>query len=218
MSAPAPALAEHFDSFEHQRDASLLGMWVFLAAEAVFFGALILGYVEFRHAYPAEFDAASNHTKIVLGTLNTALLLSSSLFMALAVHAAQEGRRDRLVLSLVATMILGAAFLAVKFTEYSLEWREHLVPGPGFQWEGAGPRHAELFFVCYFTMTGFHALHLLIGIGLLGFLTRKALAGGFSPANYNAVEVGGLYWHFVDVVWVFLFPLLYLLGRHGPHA
>jgi len=214
----APALAEHFDSFEHQRESSVLGMWVFLGAEMVFFGGAILGFVEFRHAYVADFDAASNHTKIVLGTVNTAVLLTSSLFMALAVHAAQEGRNVRLLGFLAVTMLLGAGFLAIKFTEYSLEYREGLVPGARFRMEGADPRHAQLFFVCYFAMTGIHALHLVIGIGLLGFLCLRTLTGKVSPENHNAVEGVGLYWHFVDIVWIFLFPLLYLLGRHADHG
>jgi cytochrome c oxidase subunit 3 len=218
MASAAPVLAEHFDSFEHQRESSVLGMWVFLGAEMIFFGGAILGFVEFRHAYVADFNAASNHTKIVLGTVNTAVLLTSSLFMALAVHAAQEGKNRRLLGCLLVTMLLGAGFLAIKFTEYSLEYREHLVPGPGFSMEGADPRHAQLFFACYFTLTGFHALHMVIGIGLLGMLALRTLAGKVSPENHNAVEVGGLYWHFVDIVWIFLFPLLYLLGRHSGHA
>lgn len=218
MSRSTTALAEPFDDFEHQRESALLGMWIFLAAEMIFFGGVILGYVEFRHAYPRDFDVASNHTKIVLGSVNTAVLLTSSLFMALAVHSAQEGKRSRLVAFLVATMALGMVFLVIKVTEYYLEYREQLIPGPGFRIDGADPRHAQLFFLSYFTMTGIHALHLLIGIGLLGFLTLGAMRGRFTPGNHNAVEVGGLYWHFVDIVWIFLFPLLYLLGRHVHHG
>jgi len=214
----SPALAEHFDSYEHQRESSVLGMWVFLAAEMVLFGGLIVGFLEFRSSHPQDFNIASNHTKFALGTLNTAVLLTSSLFMALAVHAAQEGRTGRLLLFLGVTMALGTVFLAIKFTEYYLEWREHLVPGSGFRIEGADPSHAQLFFMCYFTMTGFHALHMIVGIGLLSYLAWRALAGAFSPLNHNAVEVGGLYWHFVDIVWIFLYPLLYLLGRHTSHV
>jgi cytochrome c oxidase subunit 3 len=218
MRSSAPALAEQFDSFEHQRESSVLGMWVFLGAEMIFFGGAILGFVEFRHAYVADFNAASNHTKIVLGTVNTAVLLTSSLFMALAVHAAQEGKNRRLLGFLAATMLLGTAFLAVKFAEYYLEVVEGLVPGPRFRMDGADSRHAQLFFVCYFTMTGVHALHLIIGIALLGFLGLRTLGGKVTPQNHNVVEVGGLYWHFVDIVWIFLFPLLYLLGRHAGHG
>src|SRR5689334_13186904 len=135
MSGSTVGLAEHFDSFEHQRESSVLGMWVFLGAEMVFFGGAILGFVEFRHAYVLDFVAASNHTKIVLGTLNTAVLLTSSLFMALAVHAAQEGKKRRLLGFLLITMLLGTAFLAIKVTEYYLEYREGLVPGPKFRME-----------------------------------------------------------------------------------
>jgi cytochrome c oxidase subunit III len=214
----SPALAGHFDDLEQQRDTAVLGMWVFLAAEMIFFGAIFLGFVEFRHSCPRDFAVASNHTKIVLGTLNTLILLTSSLSMALSVHAAQQGKTGRLIGFLVVTMVLGTAFLGIKFVEYYLEYHEGLVPGPRFRLQGADLRRAQLFFLCYFAMTGIHALHLLIGIGLLGFLAVKARAGRFTPQNHNAVEVGGLYWHFVDVVWIFLFPLLYLLGRHVNHG
>src|SRR5204863_4571333 len=129
--------------------------------------------------------------------------------MALAVHAAKEGKNLKLVAWLVATMALGVAFLAIKFSEYYLEYRENLVPGAGFVMEGVDPQHAQLFFFCYFSMTGIHALHLAIGMGLLGFLALRALGGAFTPENHNAIEAGGLYWHFVDIVWIFLFPLLY---------
>jgi cytochrome c oxidase subunit 3 len=218
MTRPAPGLAGHFDSFEHQRECSVLGMWIFLGAEMIFFGGAVLGFIEFRHAYVADFNAASNHTKIVLGTLNTAILLTSSLFMALAVHAAQQGRRRPLAGFLVLTLLLGTVFLGIKGAEYYHEYREHLVPGAGFRMAGADPGHAQLFFLAYFTMTGMHAIHVIIGIALLGVLTLRALQGRFSRENHNAVEVGGLYWHFVDVVWIFLFPLLYLLGRHAAHG
>jgi cytochrome c oxidase subunit 3 len=211
-------LAHHFDDHEQQQESATLGMWVFLAAEIVFFGALILSFVYYRIAYPEDFGLASNHTKVVLGTVNTAVLLSSSLFVALAVHAAKQEKTGDLVLNLLVTIVLGTLFLGIKFTEYYEEIQENLVPGPGFRMAGADPRHAQLFFLFYFIMTGFHALHVLVGIGLLIWVAGKAFAGQFTRENYNAVEVTGLYWHFVDVVWIFLFPLLYLLGRHLHHA
>jgi cytochrome c oxidase subunit 3 len=193
-------------------------MWLFLAAEIIFFGAIIMCFVYYRCAYPRDFGLASNHTKVVLGTLNTAVLLSSSLFVALAVHAAREGKSGGVVVHLLLCVVLGIVFLGIKFTEYHLEYREGLLPGRGFAIRGVDLAHAKLFFLFYFIMTGIHALHVLIGIGLLSVIAWKALVGAYSPRNYNAVEVSGLYWHFVDVVWIFLFPLLYLMGRHLYHG
>ncbi|MBV8882328.1 MAG: cytochrome c oxidase subunit 3 [Planctomycetaceae bacterium] len=203
MSAPEPGAA-HFDSLEHQRDTSVQGMWVFLAAETIFFGGAFLAFTEFGRTYAADFAAAGNRTNLTLGAANTGILLTSSLFMALAVRG---GNPTRTVASLLVTMLLGIVFLGLKFTEYALDFREGLLPGAGFRFEGADRRHAQLFFLFYFVMTGIHALHLIIGIGLLGWLARR-------PRRAHALEVGGLYWHFVDVVWIFLFPLLYLPGRH----
>jgi cytochrome c oxidase subunit 3 len=211
-------LAEQFDDHEQQRESAALGMWVFLAAEIIFFGAIILSFSYYRLAYPRDFGLASNHTKVVLGTVNTAVLLSSSLFVALAVRAARRERTGTLVVCLLITVALAVAFLAIKFTEYYLEYEEHLVPGPGFQVSGVDPSHAKLFFLFYFIMTGIHALHVLIGIGLLSVIAGKAFVGTYSRLNHNAVEVSGLYWHFVDIVWIFLFPLLYLMGRHLHHG
>ena len=202
---PSQAVAgEPFDPVEHQRQTAVLGMWLFLAAETVFFGGAILAFTEFKLAYSGDFAVASNRTNLALGTLNTAVLLTSSLCMALAVREEGKGRAR---LWLFLTMVLGTAFLGIKMLEYAGDFREHLLPGSGFQFQGADSRHAQMFFLLYFTMTGIHALHLIIGIGLLGFL----VLGSLRP---HAVEVAGLYWHFVDVVWIFLFPLLYLLGRH----
>src|SRR6185369_14628475 len=180
--------------------------------EIIFFGALILSFLYYRLSFPGEFRAAGNHTKVVLGTVNTAILLTSSLLVALAVHSARKERAGAVTLYLAFTAALGIAFLAVTFTEYREEYLEHLVPGPGFRIEGVEASRAKLFFIFYFVMTGIHALHVLIGIGLLSVIAWNALRGEYTRENHNAVEVGGLYWHFVDVVWIFLFPLLYLLG------
>ena len=207
-------LAEPYDDPEQQRESATLGMWIFLAAEIVFFGAIILSFAYYRLSYPRDFGLAGNHTKVVLGTVNTAVLLTSSLFVALAVHAARHEKSGAIVLYLLLTVGLGIAFLGIKFTEYYEEYKEHLLPGPGFEIPGVDRNHAELFFIFYFIMTGIHALHVLIGIGLLGTIAWKAFVGAYTRENHNAVEVSGLYWHFVDIVWIFLFPLLYLMGRH----
>jgi cytochrome c oxidase subunit 3 len=189
-------------------------MWVFLVTEIMFFGGLFTGYAVYRAVYPEAFMAGSQHLDVWLGGINTAVLIGSSLTMALAVHSAQRGERRALVCFLLLTILLGLVFLGIKALEYSHKFEEHLVPGPGFVFEGAHARHVQLFFSCYFSMTGMHALHMVIGIGLLAVLTWQAWRGRFSPAYVTPVDLSGLYWHFVDLVWIFLFPLLYLMGRH----
>ena len=206
-------VAQQFDDYEQQQEASTLGMWVFLATEILFFGALFLGYTVYRGMYPAVYGEASRRLDIVFGTINTGVLLCSSLTMAMAVHEAQRGKRRMLILFLILTMVLGAAFLGIKFYEYYQKYQESLIPGPGFVWDGSDATHASLFFIFYFVMTGMHALHMIIGIGLMATLIVLALRGKFNAIYYAPVELGGLYWHFVDIVWVFLFPLLYLVER-----
>jgi len=208
-------VAHHFDDAGQQHEASTLGMWVFLATEVMFFGGIFAAYVVYRTFFPEAFAAASNHLDVRLGTINTAVLIGSSLTMALAVHAGQTGRPRGIVGWLLATIGLGAVFLGIKGWEYAHKFHEHLVPGPHFAWPGADPGHAEIFFGLYFTMTGVHALHMVIGIGLLSWLIRAARRDRFSAAYSTPVELVGLYWHFVDIVWIFLFPLLYLIGRHA---
>ena len=207
-------LQHHFDSMEQQRDASALGMWVFLVTEILFFGGLFLAYTVYRSQYPRAFAEASRHLDITLGTLNTAVLIISSLTMALAVYNAALGRRKAIMGFLGATMALGATFLGVKAVEYTHKFHDHLVPGPGFRFPGPDARQAEIFFSLYFAMTGLHAAHMIIGLGLLTVLVLQARKGRYGPEYYTPVEISGLYWHFVDIVWIFLFPLLYLIGRH----
>jgi cytochrome c oxidase subunit 3 len=176
---------------------------------------MFAAYATYRVLYADAFAAGSHHLDVVLGTVNTAILITSSLTMALAVHAAQVGRQGRLVAMLGCTMLLGGAFLVVKAFEYAEKFAHHLVPGPSFSWpDPAQAGNVELFYSLYFAMTGVHALHMVIGLGLLTWLLVKARRGRFSPAWSNPVEMTGLYWHFVDIVWIFLFPLLYLIGRH----
>jgi len=207
-------LAHHFDDLEQQKDAATLGMWVFLVTEILFFGGLFTAYLVYRSSYPLAWMAASHELDVVLGGVNTAVLIASSLTMVLAVHAAQTGRRRALVLFLLLTVLLGSAFLGVKVVEYHHKFVEHHVPGPSFAFPGPHGREAQLFFSLYFAMTGMHALHMVIGIVLLLNLVRQARAGRFTADYYTPVDMTGLYWHFVDIVWVFLFPLLYLVGRH----
>lgn len=205
--------AHHFDDLEQQRRAGTLGMWGFLITEVMFFGGLFTGYAYYRYRFTKAFEAASHHLDIVLGTINTAVLIGSSLTMVLAVHAAQTGHRKGIVRNLLLTILLGTVFLGIKAVEYGHKWHEHHVPGPHFHWTqdaNAGP--AQLFFSFYFAMTGMHALHMVIGMGLIGVFAWLAHRGRFTPANYTGVENLGLYWHFVDLIWIFLFPLLYLMG------
>jgi cytochrome c oxidase subunit 3 len=207
------ALAEQFDDLQQQHEASSLGMWLFLATEVMFFGGLFAAYVVFRNFYLPAFEAGSRLLDVRIGALNTALLLCSSLTMALAVRAAELGKKRALTTFLLLTLLMGFAFVAIKV---GLEWRHDYLEGlaPGVHWTFHGPdsRHLQLFFCFYFFFTGIHALHMVIGVGLLTVLIMMAGRGRFSPQRYNPVEMVGLYWHFVDIIWIFLFPLLYLIG------
>jgi cytochrome c oxidase subunit 3 len=215
MSESQPGLLHQFDDREQQFEASQTGMWLFLATEILFFGGTFIGYTVYREAYFEAFARASNHLDVWLGSVNTAVLICSSLSMALAVHSAQRGQRKPIVFFLLLTMALGGVFLGIKFTEYYHKYEEHLIPGLNFAFAEGHPGHAEIFFSFYFAMTGLHALHMVIGLGLLTYLTISAARDRYSPLYYTPVEMTGLYWHFVDIVWIFLFPLLYLVGRHG---
>ncbi len=208
------SLAHHFDSLEQQREAATLGMWAFLVTEILFFGGLFTVYLVYRSSYPDAFAAASHELVIWAGTTNTAVLITSSLTMALAVHAAQTGNRKLLVTLLIATIALGCVFLGIKAFEYYTEWVEHHVPGLNYDFEPQYYRNAQIFFSLYFLMTGLHALHMIIGIGIMLFMLWWSVSGVITEEYYNPIEIAGLYWHFVDIVWIFLFPLLYLIGRH----
>ncbi len=210
-----PYLQHHFDNMEKQAEASTLGMWVFLVTEIMFFGGLFMAYLVYRHASPQGFQEASHHLNIDWGAANTAILIISSLTMALAVRSAQTSQSPSTQIGwLVSTMILGASFLGIKAIEYTDKFRDHIVPGPNFHWEGLYPKPAEQFYSLYFAMTGLHALHMVIGLGIMSVITYMAWKKTFDNDYYTPVEVAGLYWHFVDIVWIFLFPLLYLIGRH----
>jgi cytochrome c oxidase subunit 3 len=200
---------------EQQREAGSIGMWVFIAQEIMFFGGLFFAYTLYRTKFPEAFAAASNHLNLTMGAINTVVLICSSLTMALAVYFAQVGKRRMQITYLTLTIILGVTFLGIKAVEYAEKFRDHLIPGFDFKWTGHGePRQVEMFYWIYFAMTGLHALHMIIGIGVIAFLIYMAWRSRFSPEYHAPVELTGLYWHFVDIIWIFLFPLLYLLGRH----
>lgn len=222
MPEAQAALAHQFEDLDQQHEADSLGMWVFLATEIMFFGGLFASYAIYRSLYLPAFEAGSRVLDVRLGATNTAVLIGSSLTMALAVWAAQTNKRRILVACLLLTMLLGLVFLGIKYVEYSQKWEDRLVPGLNYAPQGEilqhfQERHAavsqvELYFCFYFFMTGMHALHMIIGLGIMTVLVLKARRGSFSGMHHATVEVSGLYWHFVDIVWIFLFPLLYLIG------
>jgi cytochrome c oxidase subunit 3 len=212
-----PFLQHHFEDLAQQHEASILGMWMFLATEILFFGGVLAAYTIYRVMYPAGWAAGAHHQNVPVGTANTAVLLGSSLTMALAVYYAQLGRRLKTVAMIILTLILGFVFLGVKAYEYHAHYVEGLLPGAHFTYTGEHAGQVQMFMTFYFGMTGLHALHMVIGAGLLVWIAWRAWKGHFGPEYYGPVEVMGLYWHFVDIVWIFLFPLLYLIHQPGGH-
>jgi len=218
-----PKLQHHFYSMEQQLEASILGMWIFLVTEIMFFGGLFMAYIVYRTLYPQAWLDGSSALNVPLGALNTAVLICSSLTMVLAVRAAQVGSRRGQVVNLILTILFGTIFLVVKYFEYSDKFEHHLIPGPYFSTEyiehlgrtGVDPFSTQLFFSLYFIMTGIHAAHMVVGIALMSVILWMAWRGRFTPDYYGPIEISGLYGHFVDIVWIFLFPLLYLLGAHA---
>ena len=214
-AAHHPRQQHHFYSMDQQLEASILGMWIFLVTEIMFFGGLFMAYIVYRNAYPDAWAAGRNHLNVYLGGANTLVLICSSVSMALAVRCAQIGSRRGQIVNLILTILFGTAFLVVKYFEYAEKFEHHLVPGPHF--DPTLPAQQQIFFALYFIMTGIHALHMVVGIGLMLIILGMAWKGRFGPDYYGPIEVSGLYWHFVDIVWIFLFPLLYLLGFHLGH-
>jgi cytochrome c oxidase subunit 3 len=246
-----PALQHHFDSLEQQKEAATLGMWAFLITEIMLFGGIFMAYMAYRWAYPDIWEAAAPTLNTPLATVNTVVLLVSSLTVALSVNAAEEGKQRRIVVLLLATIVLGFGFLGIKGYEYAekfshcagadspIAWisgdthhevHECLVPGRNFLFpaeeegiastEGAGHSTAQnpgektpfqLFYLLYFSATGLHAIHMVIGISVMSVITWMAARGRFTPEWFTPVELGGLYWHLIDIIWVFLFPLFYLV-------
>jgi cytochrome c oxidase subunit 3 len=212
-------LEHQFENLEQQHEAATLGMWIFLATEVMFFGALFVGLAAYRHVYPVSFERASERLTWQIGAVNTVVLLCSSFTMVLAVHYARLGRRKPVAWYLAGTALLATLFLALKGLEYYTDYREWLIPGWRFRPEewtetGANPNEVQLFLLFYWVMTGLHALHVTIGIGVVTVMAVLAGRGRFSAEYYAPVDVTGLYWHFVDIVWIFLLPMLYLLGTH----
>ena len=237
-AAHPPYLRHHFESMEQQNETTSFGMWLFLLTEIMFFGGLFTAYLIYRNWYYPAFVAASHTLNIVEGSLNTLVLITSSFTMAMGVWCAETKRQKGLILALVATLILGLGFLGIKADEYHEKYVKDHIPGhtfPGHAFSAAGfvhpvaedgkpaekalapdmAAHTEVYFSLYFAMTGMHALHMIIGIALLSGMLWKATRGGYMDGNIAFVENFGLYWHFVDIVWIFLFPLLYLISRYN---
>jgi cytochrome c oxidase subunit 3 len=225
-----PQHRHHFETEEQQREAGSFGMWLFLLTEIMFFGGMFFAYLLYRNWYYDAFVAASNQLSVPLGGANTAILITSGFFMALAVWAAEVRKRGLLVIFLILTTLFGIAFIGVKADEYHEKWEKHHIPGASFDVsEFVNPaafhlkekplapdaaQKTQIFFFLYFAMTGMHALHMIIGLGLLAWLIHRSYRGDFSAGYVAPIENFGLYWHFVDIVWLFLFPLLYLINRH----
>ncbi len=210
------ALREQFDTVDQQRDASTLGMWIFLITEVMFFGGMFLAYSIYRTKFPDVFAVASTSLNVYIGATNTVVLLCSSFTMVMAVRASALRKQSALVGWLIFTLIFGITFLAVKAYECKEKFELHHVPGfanfhlNGVEQQGA----AQIFFALYFCMTGLHALHMVVGVGILSWLVWASKKGQFTRGYMTPVDISGLYWHFVDIVWIYLFPLLYLIDRH----
>lgn len=204
--------AEHFESVAQQKRAAHLGMWLFLTSEVLLFGALFGVYAGYRTEYPGDFVRAAEHNSVFIGTVNTLVLLTSSLLAAMAVHAVRRGQRRATLAFLAGTLVLALAFLVFKSVEYADHFREGILPGRHYRFHELPTRGGGLFFTLYYLMTGLHALHVMGGMAALAVASVRAARGRYGPANHTALELIVLYWHLVDVIWIFLWPLLYLVG------
>jgi cytochrome c oxidase subunit 3 len=228
----------HFESVDQQFDATNFAMWLFLVTEVMFFGGLFASYLIMRNWYYRPFVEGSHQLSIFWGTANTAVLIVSSFTMAMAVWSAEVRRKGTLLLCLSLTLLLGFVFLGIKGIEWHEKWEKHHVPGihqysiAAFLDPASDPevhkqypddqplpydlaQKTEQYFFLYFAMTGMHALHMAIGCGILIFMIVRAKAGAYTAGHVTFVENFGLYWHFVDIIWIYLFALLYLISRHG---
>jgi cytochrome c oxidase subunit 3 len=206
----------HFATVDQQMDADTLGMWTFLITEVLFFGGMFAAYAVYREMFPLAFAATSEFMNVKIGAANTAVLICSSLTMAMAVRSSQLSKRKSLIGYLFGTLFFGGIFLVVKAFEYHAKYVEHLIPGPNFHPDNLAPQfihNSQILFFLYFCMTGMHAVHMIVGVGLITFLIIMAYRNAYSADYFAPVEMIGLYWHFVDIVWIFLFPLLYLIGH-----
>lgn len=205
------ALADHFPDLDVQRDAARLGMWVFLATELLLFAALFAVYAGSRLAYAESFGLAAEHNTQWLGFTNTLVLVTSSLIVALGVWAVEHGRRRFAIGALFTTIGLGLTFLVIKGLEYRDHFHHGIFPGPAYDFDKAPGEGGQLFYTLYYVTTGLHAIHVAIGIIVLGFAAIGVVRGKLGPRRFVPVELGGMYWHLVDVIWLFVWPLFYLV-------
>lgn len=207
-----PFLQHHFREMSQQFDAAKIGMWLFLVTEVLLFGGLFVGYGIMHARHPEAFMAAHHHLDKTMGALNTVVLLISSFTMVLSVWAAQTSRKKLLILFLLLTLACAGTFMVVKYFEYSHKFHEGLLPGKYYSHKGDTVPGQFLFFSFYFMMTGLHGIHVLLGMAAIAWLVWRAAKGHFSSAYYAPVEITGLYWHLVDLIWIYLFPLMYLIS------
>jgi cytochrome c oxidase subunit 3 len=208
------ACREHFSTPEQQLETSSVGMWVFLASEVMMFGALFMAYTVYRMSHPRAFDEGSADMNILLGSVNTAILLTSSLMLAFAEYSSRAGSQRLLRLFLLLTMLLGLLFLGFKFDEYYQHFQEHKAPGIWFNDSSPYASSIQMFFVFYYIMTGLHAVHMIIGLGILSVVLIRSFLGTFTTEYNTPIRFAGLYWHFVDIIWIFLYAIFYLPGLH----
>lgn len=208
------ALREQFRTPAQQRETATFGMWIFIITEAMLFGGMFTAYAVYYMRDPQGFIKGSGEMEYLIGAVNTAILICSGLTMTLAIYFAGRGKEMRCALLLLSTMLIGGIFLALKFYEYYLHYREHKVPGLLFEESGSHADQVQLFFVFYFLMTGLHAIHMLIGLGILTVMVYRSVLGSITAEYHTPIDVAGLYWHFIDVVWVFLFAIFYVPGAH----
>lgn len=201
----------HFVDAEQQLDSAKMGMWIFLVTEILFFGGLFLAYIVYRVSYPELYSAASEYLDTLMGSINTVVLIGSSVSVAFAIRSAQLNQKKKIIINLAITLLLATVFMVIKYFEYTHKFHLGIFPGQFYTFEGIDHPQAPIFFSIYYMMTGLHGLHVVIGMGLMVWLIVKASKGRFSSSYYNPVEVVGLYWHLVDIIWIFLFPLLYLI-------
>ncbi len=205
-------LAEHFTDAAQQQDSAKLGMWIFLLTEVLLFGGLFCAYAIYRAWYPDMFYNAHKHLDVTLGTVNTVVLILSSVTVALAVRSIQLNMKKQTVFLLLATLLFAATFMVIKYFEYSHKFHLGQLPGKFYTYTGIEGTNPHIFFTVYFTMTGLHGLHVLAGMIVITWVMFRTMRGDFSSEYYTPVEVVGLYWHLVDMIWIYLFPLLYLVG------
>ncbi|HTO96177.1 MAG TPA: cytochrome c oxidase subunit 3 family protein [Myxococcales bacterium] len=211
MGIPEGIIGHHFSSLARQNEAMRLGMWLFLATEILLFAGLFTGYAVYRFEFPLAFADGSRHLNLAAGTVNTVVLITSSFTVALAIHFARTDRPRAAAVCLVLTILMALAFLGIKAIEYTEHFHERALPGKFYAFKEVPIPGAAMFYSLYFLMTGLHGLHVVIGMSVLTWILWRTLQGRYSSRYYTGLELGGLYWHLVDLIWIFLYPLLYLI-------